>query len=66
MFACQLQGKESKSGDIFNSNAVAGETEKNAIIERGASVKEQWFISWIGINYPPSPPPSSENVLHIQ
>jgi len=41
MFACQLQGKESKSGDIFNSNAVAGETEKNAIIERGASVKEQ-------------------------
>lgn len=27
-FVCQLQGKESKSGDIFNSNAGAGEREK--------------------------------------
>lgn len=40
--------------------------EKNATIERGSSVKEHWFTSWIGANYPPFPPPSSGNILIIQ
>lgn len=39
---------------------------KNAIIERGVSVKEHWFTSWIGVNYPPFQFPSSANVYLIQ
>lgn len=51
---------------IYSSPMLELGREKNAVIERGASVKEQLFTSWIGVNYSPSSPTRSANVLLIQ